>query len=136
MVAKSPWKTHRYLKFDPSGLGQTYRDQTTGAELPVFAVFNLEGRRELRADIGMDRTTVFDASLNPNAVSDSALECFGAQSLHDCDTPVCRGKRPEDILGSCENVIFIRNCRYKPEGDGRPVKGKHRPKELNYVISR
>ena len=55
MVAKSPWKTHRYLKFDPSGLGQTYRDQTTGAELPVFAVFNLEGRRELRADIGMDR---------------------------------------------------------------------------------
>jgi hypothetical protein len=77
MVAKSPWKTHRYLKFDPSGLGQTYRDQTTGAELPVFAVFNLEGRRELRADIGMDRTTVFDASLNPNAVSDSALECFG-----------------------------------------------------------
>jgi hypothetical protein len=64
VVAKSPWKTLRYLKFDPSGLRQTYRDQTTGAELPVFAVFNLEGSSELRADIGMDRTTVFDASLN------------------------------------------------------------------------
>ena len=64
MRAKSPWKTLRYLKFDPSGLRQTYRDQTTGAELPVFAVFNLEGSSELRADIEMDRRPVFDASLN------------------------------------------------------------------------
>ena len=64
VVATSPWKTLRYLKFDPSGLRQTYRDQTTGAELPVFAVFNLEGSSELRADIGMDRRPVFDASLN------------------------------------------------------------------------
>jgi hypothetical protein len=64
LVAKSPWKTLRYLKFDPSGLRQTYCDQTTGAELPVFAVFNLEGSSELRADIGMDRRPVFDASLN------------------------------------------------------------------------
>jgi hypothetical protein len=64
MVAKSPWKALRYLKFDPSGLRQTYRDQTTGAELPVFAVFNLEGSSELRADIEMDRRPVFDASLN------------------------------------------------------------------------
>ena len=64
MVAKSPWKTLRYLKFDPSGLRQTYCDQTTGAELPVFAVFNLEGSSELRADIEMDRRPVFDASLN------------------------------------------------------------------------
>jgi hypothetical protein len=64
MVAKSPWKTLRYLRFDPSGLRQTYRDQTTGAELPVFAVFNLEGSSELRADIEMDRRPVFDASLN------------------------------------------------------------------------
>jgi hypothetical protein len=63
-VAKSPWKTLRYLKFDPSGLRQTYRDLTTGTELPVFAVFNLEGSSELRADIGMDRRPVFDASLN------------------------------------------------------------------------
>src|ERR1700687_5891840 len=64
MVAKSPWKTLLYLKFDPSGLRQTYCDQTTGAELPVFAVFNLEGSSELRADIEMDRRPVFDASLN------------------------------------------------------------------------
>ena len=64
MVAKSPWKTLRYLKFDPSGLRQTYRDQTTGAELPVFALFNLEGSNELRADIAIDRSPVFDASLN------------------------------------------------------------------------
>src|SRR5260370_37248696 len=64
MVAKSPWKTLRYLKFDPLCLRQICCDQTTGAELPVFAVFNLEGSSELRADIGMDRRPVFDASLN------------------------------------------------------------------------
>jgi len=34
------------------------------------------------------------------------------------------------IWGSCENVIFIRKCRYKPEGDGRPVKGKRNRKNL------
>ena len=39
----------------------------------------------------------------------------GAQSLYDCDTPVCRGKRPEDIWGSCENVIFIRNAGTNPK---------------------
>ena len=54
VVAKSPWKTLRYLKFDPSGLSQTYRDQTTGAELPVFAVFNLEGDHHLAYEITTD----------------------------------------------------------------------------------
>src|SRR5215469_10723331 len=64
MLARSPWKTLPYLKFDPSGLRQTYCDKATGAELPVFAVFNLEGSCELRAEIEMDRRPVFDASLN------------------------------------------------------------------------
>lgn len=54
----------------------------------------------------------------------------------DCDTPVCRGKRPEDHLGIMCECHFHPKCRYKPEGDGRPVKGKRKPKELNYAISR
>ena len=28
------------------------------------------------------------------------------------------------------------SAQERPEGDGRPVKGKRKPKELNYVISR
>jgi hypothetical protein len=68
--------------------------------------------------------TYFDTK---SPVSDLAL-ARGAQSLYDCDTPVCRGKRPEDHLGIVAGT--------KPEGDGRPVKGKLKPKELNYVISR
>ena len=35
--------------------------------------------------------------------------------MYDCDTPVFRGKRPEDIWGSCENVIFIRNAGTNPK---------------------
>ena len=86
MVAKSPWKTLRYLKFDPSGLRQTYCDQTTGAELPVFAVFNLEGSSELRADIEMDRRPVFDASLNlanylPFGRAQKFLGCVNQKAL-------------------------------------------------------
>jgi hypothetical protein len=54
----------------------------------------------------------------------------------DCDTPVCRGKRPEDHLGIMCECHFHPKCRYKPEGDGCPVKGKRKPKELNYAISR
>jgi hypothetical protein len=48
------------------------------------------------------------------------------------DTP----KRPEDHLEDSVRMSFHPKCRYKPEGDGRPVKGKRNPKELNYVISR
>jgi len=33
----------------------------------------------------------------------------------DCDTPVCRGKRPETIWGSCANVIYIRNAGTNPK---------------------
>ena len=64
LLAKAPKTLLHLQQFDPYGLQQTYRDEASGAELPVFAVFNLEGSNELRADIGMDRTTVFDASLN------------------------------------------------------------------------
>jgi hypothetical protein len=30
-------------ELDPHGLKQTYRDEASGAELPVFAVFDLKG---------------------------------------------------------------------------------------------
>lgn len=43
LLAKAPKELLHLQEFDPCGLAQTYRDEATGAELPVFAVFNLEG---------------------------------------------------------------------------------------------
>ncbi len=54
LLAKVP-KTRLYLQeFDPYGLQQTYRDEASGAELPVFAVFDLEGSHRLAFEITTD----------------------------------------------------------------------------------
>jgi hypothetical protein len=43
LSATAPNKLLHLEQFDPCGLEQSYVDQATGAELPVFAVFNLAG---------------------------------------------------------------------------------------------
>src|SRR6202035_2938287 len=48
-------KTLLHLQeFDPCGLRQTYRDEASGAELPLFAVFDLEGSHQLAFEIATD----------------------------------------------------------------------------------
>jgi hypothetical protein len=48
-------KTLLHLQeFDPYGLHQTYRDEASGAELPLFAVFDLEGSHQLAFEITTD----------------------------------------------------------------------------------
>jgi hypothetical protein len=51
LLAKAPAPLLDVQEFDPSGLEQTYRDEVTGAELPVFAVFNLEGKKQCTVEI-------------------------------------------------------------------------------------
>src|SRR5260221_5299680 len=51
LLAQAPVPLLHLQEFDPSGLEQTYRDEATGAELPVFAVFNLEGDDQLAFEI-------------------------------------------------------------------------------------
>lgn len=51
LLAKTPTPILDVQEFDPSGLEQTYRDEVTGVELPVFAVFNLEGKQRLTYEI-------------------------------------------------------------------------------------
>lgn len=51
LIAKTPNKLLQLQKFDPSGLEQTYRDDATGAELPMFAIFNLEGDHKFAFEI-------------------------------------------------------------------------------------
>jgi hypothetical protein len=61
VMAHAPVTPLQVQQFDPSGLDRTYRDSVTGAELPVFAVFNLEGARRCSFEI---------TSETPWAVSD------------------------------------------------------------------
>ena len=58
LLAKMPAPTLHIQELDPSGLEQTYRDEATGAELPVFAVFNLEGKRQLTCEITTESSSV------------------------------------------------------------------------------
>jgi hypothetical protein len=54
LLAKAP-KTFLHLqRFNPHGLVQTYQDEATDAELPVFAVFDLEGDHQLTFEITTD----------------------------------------------------------------------------------
>ena len=54
LLAKAPKTLLQLQEFDPYGLQQTYRDEATGAELPVFAVFDLEGSHQLTFEITTD----------------------------------------------------------------------------------
>ena len=53
VLEKNPNKVQQLQRFNPHGLLQTYRDDRTGAELPVFAVFNLEGSNRVTAEVTM-----------------------------------------------------------------------------------
>jgi hypothetical protein len=53
VLEKQPTRAQQWQRFNPHGLLQTYRDEQTGAELPVFAVFNLEGSNRLSTEVTM-----------------------------------------------------------------------------------
>jgi hypothetical protein len=54
LLAKAPLTQVHLQKFNPHGLLQTYRDEATGADLPVFAVFDLEGSNQITHEITID----------------------------------------------------------------------------------
>ena len=51
-------------EFDPTGLEQSYRDEACGAQLPVFAIFNLEGIHRFSFEISNE---------SPPRISDRAV---------------------------------------------------------------
>ena len=65
LSVKAPKAVLQLTEFDPCGLEQTYRDEATGAELPVFAVFNLEGDHRCAFEIAVESvpTTADPSSL-------------------------------------------------------------------------
>jgi hypothetical protein len=54
LLAKAATSVHHLQKFSPYGLQQTYRDEATGAELPVFAVFDLDGDHKRTFEVTTD----------------------------------------------------------------------------------
>jgi len=54
LLAKTPNTLLHLQEFDPYGLHQTYRDESTGAELPAFAAFDLEGSHQIACEITTD----------------------------------------------------------------------------------
>ena len=54
LLAKAPKKLFQLQKFNTYGLQQTYRDGATGAELPVFAVFDLEDKHQFAVEVTTD----------------------------------------------------------------------------------
>jgi hypothetical protein len=58
LLATTPKTIFHLQEFDPYGLHQTYRDETSGAELPIFAVFDLEGSHQLAFEITTDSLPV------------------------------------------------------------------------------
>jgi hypothetical protein len=65
LLAKAPETLLHLQELDPYGLQQTYRDGATGAELPVFAVFDLEGDHHLTWEITTD---LFPTAANPRSL--------------------------------------------------------------------
>ena len=54
LLATAPMTLLHFQEFDPYGLQQTYREEVDGAELPIFAVFDLEGSHRLTFEITTD----------------------------------------------------------------------------------
>jgi hypothetical protein len=54
LLATAPKTLLHFQEFDPYGLQQTYREEVSGAELPIFAVFDLEGSHQLTFEITTD----------------------------------------------------------------------------------
>jgi hypothetical protein len=54
LLAKAPRTLLQLQKFNEYGLQQTYRDEATGAELPVFAVFDLEDKHQFAVEVTTD----------------------------------------------------------------------------------
>jgi len=57
LLAMAPKTPLHLQEFSPYGLHQTYREEKSGMELPVFAVFDLEGEHRLNYEITTDSMT-------------------------------------------------------------------------------
>jgi hypothetical protein len=77
LLAKAPKSLLHLQELDPYGLQQTYRDGATGAQLPVFAVFDLEGDHQYTFEITTDSVpTTAQASTLPSYIPFQKTQAF------------------------------------------------------------
>ena len=77
LLAKAPKSALHLQELDPYGLQQTYRDEATGAQLPVFAVFDLEGDHQQTFEITTDSVpTTAQANSLPSYIPFQKTQAF------------------------------------------------------------
>ncbi|MBV8416161.1 MAG: hypothetical protein JO251_13205 [Verrucomicrobia bacterium] len=97
LLAKAPAPILHVQELDPSGLEQTYRDEATGAELPVFAVFNLEGKQRLTCEITTEFSPVAaDPTSLPAKIPFKKSQAF----VRQINQPRRRAERTVTILAA------------------------------------
>ena len=85
LLAKAPKTLLPLQEFSPYGLHQTYQDEAAGLELPVFAVFDLEGNHQLTFEITTD--SIAPATV-PKSLAQSARVVQGVvRSTNDQPQP-------------------------------------------------
>jgi hypothetical protein len=101
ILAKAPKTFLQLQEFSPYGLHQTYRDQPTGLELPVFAVFNLEGNHQLAFEITTD-------SIEPAAELKSLPSYIPFQKAQASVREINKGRlRGERVAGRISLILGI-----------------------------
>ena len=103
ILASAPKTFLQLQEFSPYGLHQTYRDEATDLELPVFVVFNLEGNHQLSFEITTD-------SIAPTAESKSLPSYIPLQktqtSVREINKVRDRGERAAGRMHRCGLCII------------------------------
>ena len=108
LLATTPKTILHLQEFDPCGLQQTYRDEASGAELPIFAVFDLEGSHQLVFEMTTDSLpTINEPEGLPAYVPFHKTEAF-VRKINDrrmkCERALAR---LSVILGIFPVLIFL-----------------------------
>ena len=101
ILASAPKTFLQLQEFSPYGLHQTYRDETTDLELPVFVVFNLEGNHRLSFEITTD-------SIAPTAESKSLPSYIPLQKTQTSVREINKARdRGERAAGRISLIVGI-----------------------------
>ena len=102
ILASAPKTFLQLQEFSPYGLHQTYRDEATDLDLPVFVVFNLEGNHQLSFEITTD-------SIAPTAEPKSLPSYIPFQKTQTSVREINKRRdRGEPVAGS--NLFNPGNC--------------------------
>jgi hypothetical protein len=109
LLAKAP-KTLLHLQdFSPYGLHQTYRDERTGLELPVFAVFDLEGEHQLSFEITTDSIS---AAAEPGSLPSYIPFQTTQASVGEINKKRIRAERAVTRMSVILGVFFALTCLF------------------------